>query len=122
MQHQTIALVGVGLLFTALGCATGEGASSVGEGLGSADLPVLEKGPVAEGPKPKEEPYRPGEMKVGLGDEPDSAVGVQLERGFLNQNDVNAVLEKHATSLTDCYERAGEARRYASGKVKLRFL
>jgi hypothetical protein len=118
MQHQMFGLAGLGLV-AALGCAT---ASETSSGSEPASLASSEGGPREIG-KPKEEPYRPGEVKLpSLGDEPDSAVGVELERGFLNQNEVNAVLEKHTATLISCYERAGEARRYAAGTVKLRFL
>jgi hypothetical protein len=120
MQHLKFGWAGLGLC-AALGCATTE---TTGEADEASAPPAVVS---LKAPAKKAEPYRPGEMKVGgdepaLGEEPDSAVNVELGRGFLNQNDVNAVLEKHTATLIACYERAGEARRYAAGTVKLRFL
>ena len=119
MQHKTIGSVGFGVLIAAFcGCATEGAASSEGEG-----APAAQTAQAMAAPAPEKRPYRPGETPIGaVGDEPDSAVGVQLERGYLNQNDVNAVLEQFTPRLIECYERAGAARRYAAGEVKLRFL
>jgi hypothetical protein len=66
-------------------------------------------------------PYRPGEMPVTLGDEPDEVVDVSLERGFLNQSQVNDVLAGHTERLGSCYARAGDAQLFAHGEVRLRF-
>jgi TonB family protein len=67
-------------------------------------------------------PYRPGQTPVTLGDEREDDVKVQLERGYLNQNDINEVIERNQAQLIACYERAGQARKYASGQVDLRFM
>jgi hypothetical protein len=114
MQHKTAIWARVGGLWLvcASACATV-----------ASPEPPAPAASVPAAPAAVTHPYRPGEMAVGgVGDEPDSAVGVQLERGFLNQNDVNAVLEKYTPRLIECYERAGDARQYAAGQVKLRFL
>jgi hypothetical protein len=78
--------------------------------------------PVAKAPAPPPpRPYRPGEMPVTLGDEPDQAVDVALERGFLNQGHVNDVLVAHNAQLSSCYDQAGDAQLFAHGEVRLRF-
>jgi hypothetical protein len=60
-------------------------------------------------------------MPVGLGDEPDQAVGVDLQRGFLNQGQVDDVLSANIPRLSTCYQRAGSAQLFAHGEVRLRF-
>jgi len=67
-------------------------------------------------------PYRPGQTPVSLGNERDEDVKVQLERGTLNQPDIDELMDQNAPRLMECYDRAGEARKYASGEVGLRFL
>jgi hypothetical protein len=73
-------------------------------------------------PKAPSQPYRPGEMPVGLGNEKDEDVELDFDQGYFNQGDVNEILEQHTTRLTGCYERAGGATKFAGGIVKLRFL
>jgi hypothetical protein len=72
-------------------------------------------------PAPAPRPYRPGETPVLLGDEPDQAVDVSLERGVLNQGQVDDVLAGHTSRLSACYDEAGDAQFYAHGEVRLRF-
>ena len=66
--------------------------------LGCAQTEAVQEPPRAASPpappsaKPAPRPYRPGETPVTLGDEPDEAVEVSLDRGFLNQGNVNDVL------------------------------
>jgi hypothetical protein len=120
MQHQTTCGIGLGVLLglVAASCASADTPPAALPSA-AATAPTA----AAAKPAPTKRPYQPGEMAIGsVGDEPDSAVGVQLDRGFLNQNDVNAVLEKYTPRLIECYERAGDARQYAAGEVKLRFM
>jgi hypothetical protein len=118
MLRKAYSVIGaLGLAAVELGCA-----ETAGGGLASEPglrVPIIEGGEA-----PAARPYRPGEMPVGggLGNEKDSEVGLGFEKGYLNQNDVNEVLEKHASQLTSCYDRAGAARKYAAGSVTLRFL
>jgi hypothetical protein len=72
-------------------------------------------------PKAAPKPYRPGETPIAIGDEPDEAVEVALDRGFLNQGNINDVLAEHTARLGSCYERAGDAQLFAHGEIKLRF-
>ena len=104
----------MGSVVAALGCAGATTSSS--DDSGSLAAAAAE----ASG-----KPYHPGEMPVegpGLGNEADSQVKLDFEKGYLNQNDVNAIIEKHVGTLTACYDRAGAARKYAAGAVRLRFL
>ncbi|HEY0713020.1 MAG TPA: AgmX/PglI C-terminal domain-containing protein, partial [Polyangia bacterium] len=112
MQHQWSRFGGVVLW-----------AAVVGAGCASAPekRAALSKADVTE-ERPAKTPFRPGETEIKLGDEPDSSVDVALERGYLNQGDVNAVLEENTARLIACYDRAGVAKRYAEGEVTLRFL
>src|SRR5688572_18948268 len=109
----------MGMAAVALGCA-GEAAGPDSESAAS----LAQAG--AGDDRSRERPYRPGEMPVGgeptLGNERDSDVKLGFEKGYLNQNEVNEIIEKHVATLTACYERAGTARKYAAGAVRLRFL
>ena len=94
-------------------------------GLGCAGAEVIPPAPPAapSSTKPVQpsHPYRPGEMPVTVGDEPDDAVEVDLEHGYLNQGQVDDVLAANNRRLSACYQRAGRAQLYAHGEVKLRF-
>src|SRR5262245_26916775 len=65
--------------------------------------------------------FRPGTRPVG-GDEPEDGLVVENELGSLNQQDVDRALERHVSTLVRCYERAGDAQKFAEGEVVLRFL
>ncbi len=47
---------------------------------------------------------------------------VDREEGALDQRDVDRVLKDHLRAMVACYDRAGEAQRYASGEVALKFM
>jgi hypothetical protein len=120
MRRKSFSVIGaLGLGGLALGCAGTAGELASETGLPGVKAPVIDEG--GEAPV---RPYRPGETPVAneLGNEKDSEVGLGFEKGYLNQNDVNEVLEKHVGQLTSCYDRAGAARKYAAGSVTLRFL
>jgi hypothetical protein len=72
-------------------------------------------------PSPPPRPYRPGETPVLLGDEPDDAVEVALDRGYLQPGHLDDVLATHVPRLSACYEEAGDAQLFAHGEVRLRF-
>jgi len=108
MRSRYLGLVGLSWLLTGL----------FGAACASAPAPAPPPEPAASSATP----YRPGEMPIQLGDEPDEEVKVAMDQGYMNQSDVNAVLETHTPTLIACYERAGDARKYASGEVELRFL
>src|SRR5687768_12256613 len=64
--------------------------------------------------------YRPGSTQIG-GGEVNDGLEVEHTKGALEQRDVDRVLDRHVRSMSACYDRAGEAQRYASGDVLLRF-
>lgn len=65
--------------------------------------------------------YRPGEMPIGGGDPNQDGMSLSFERGALDQNAVDDVLERSAATLIGCYKRAGVAQKYVAGNVVLRF-
>jgi hypothetical protein len=66
--------------------------------------------------------YEPGMYPVGGADkEPNDGLVVEHARGALEQRDVDRTLERHVRQLVACYERAGQAQRYAAGDVVLKF-
>jgi hypothetical protein len=102
----------LGVSLALLGCAQTEAVQ---------EPPRVAVAPPPAEPKPAPRPYRPGETPVTLGEEPDEAVEVSLDRGFLNQGNVNDVLAGHTERLGRCYERAGDAQLFAHGEIRLRF-
>jgi hypothetical protein len=79
--------------------------------------------PAEEAPAARGNPrFRPGTWAVGEAEEVESGVALQQQLGYLSQGDVEGALDRHSRSLIACYERAGEAQRYAQGRVVLRFL
>jgi TonB family protein len=68
--------------------------------------------------------YRPGSSHIRAAEEsePDDGLVLQSEQGTLDQGDVERAIERHWRTMTRCYERAGEAQRYAAGQVTLRFV
>ena len=114
MRSWLYSVMGIWASAGALGCA---GASAGPDAEPAAAVASDEERTAAR------RPYKPGEMPLpGLGNERDADVKVAFEKGYLNQNDVNDVIDKHVGMLTACYERAGAARKYAAGAVRLRFL
>lgn len=49
-------------------------------------------------------------------------MGLQNEMGVYDSADVEETMAGHMDEVRDCYGRAGRARRYAAGKVNLRFM
>jgi TonB family protein len=49
-------------------------------------------------------------------------MGLQNEMGVYDSADIEETMAEHMAEVRDCYARAGRARRYASGKVNLRFM
>lgn len=106
------ALVMAGLTALSLGCA-----SESQERRPRASQEPQDR--AARGSAPR---FKPGTWAVGDADEVESGVALQQEVGYLSQGDVERTLDRHVRVLTACYARAGEAQRYAQGKVVLRFL
>jgi hypothetical protein len=64
--------------------------------------------------------WRPGSTRLP-GSEGDDGMVLEHAKGALDQRDVDRVLDQQVQSLTPCYGQAGDAQKYASGDVKLRF-
>lgn len=49
------------------------------------------------------------------------SMGLSSEMGVYDSSDIEDVMHEHFADIRNCYGRAGHARRYAGGKVMLRF-
>ena len=58
----------------------------------------------------------------GAGDGDDRSMDMQMSIGFLDERTVDRAMAPHVPAMVDCFERAGDARRYLSGRVVLRFV
>jgi len=52
----------------------------------------------------------------------DQGMDMQLSIGVLDERTVDRAMAPHVPAMVDCFERAGDARRYLSGLVVLRFV
>ena len=52
----------------------------------------------------------------------DQGMDMQMSIGVLDERAVDRAMEPHVPAMVDCFERAGDARRYLSGQVVLRFV
>ena len=52
----------------------------------------------------------------------DQAMDMQMSIGVLDERTVDRAMAPHVPALVDCFERAGDARKYLSGQVVLRFV
>jgi hypothetical protein len=52
----------------------------------------------------------------------DKAMDMQMSIGVLDERTVDRAMAPHVPALIDCFERAGDARKYLSGQVVLRFV
>ena len=52
----------------------------------------------------------------------DQSMGMQMSIGVLDERAVDRAMAPHVPAMVDCFERAGDARRYLSGQVVLRFV
>src|SRR5438552_21029 len=66
--------------------------------------------------------YRPGEMPVDIGESSEKDDRMTFQAGYLDQSNIDEVMERHTPDLIACFSHAGPARNFASGKVKLRFM
>jgi hypothetical protein len=102
---------GVLLILAWAGCASSTATSGSAASAARSERPAFDHN------------WRPGAMPVKVGDEPEDGGGMVLEngKGTLEQRDVDTALNDHLKPLVACYDQAGDARRYASGQVALRF-
>jgi TonB family protein len=52
----------------------------------------------------------------------DAAMDMQMSIGFLDERMVDRAMKPYVPTMVDCFEHAGDARRYLSGRVVLRFV
>lgn len=52
----------------------------------------------------------------------DQGMDMQMSIGFLDERVVDRAMAPHVPAMVDCFERAGDARRYLSGRIVLRFV
>jgi len=52
----------------------------------------------------------------------DKHMDMQLSLGYLDERSVDRAMAPHIPAMIECFERAGEARRYLSGQIVLRFV
>jgi hypothetical protein len=62
------------------------------------------------------DPWGKGEV---TGD--DKAMGMHMSVGFLDERAVDRAIKPYERSMVRCFERAGDARKYLSGQVAMRF-
>ena len=77
--------------------------------------------PETEGAQlPSHSRHRGSARAAAAGD--DQAMDMQMSIGVLDERTVDRAMAPHVPALVDCFERAGDARRYLSGQVVLRFV
>jgi hypothetical protein len=52
----------------------------------------------------------------------DSEMGMQMSVGYLDENAVDRAIRPHERAMAACFARAGDARRYLSGQIVMRFV
>jgi hypothetical protein len=52
----------------------------------------------------------------------DKGMGMEMSMGVLDERAVDRAIKAHERALTNCFARAGEARKYLSGQVVMRFV
>jgi hypothetical protein len=62
-------------------------------------------------------PWRKGRVEAN-----DDAMGMEMSIGVLDERAVDRAIKPHERSLIRCFERAGDARKYLSGQVVMRFM
>jgi hypothetical protein len=52
----------------------------------------------------------------------DNAMGMEMSMGVLDERAVDRAMKPHLRAMSDCFSRAGEARKYLSGQIVMRFV
>ena len=84
----------------------------------------------ASGPEVQDRPSKPRRMKKakpmgwaeGHVEGDDKAMGMEMSLGVLDERAVDRAIRPHERALTACFARAGDARKYLSGQVVMRFV
>jgi hypothetical protein len=87
--------------------------------LGCASEPEVRKSPTKERQAKRAKHGGWGSGQV-TGD--DKAMGMEMSIGYLDERSVDRAIKRHERALSDCFERAGDARKYLSGQVVMRFV
>ena len=87
--------------------------------LGCASAPEVEDGPA----KPRRmKKARPMGWAKGHVEGDDRAMGMEMSLGVLDERAVDRAIKPHERALSACFARAGDARKYLSGQVVMRFV
>jgi hypothetical protein len=65
---------------------------------------------------------KPGGWSAGEVAGDDKAMGMEMSVGYLDEAAVDRAIRPHEHALAACFARAGEARKYLSGQVVMRFV
>jgi hypothetical protein len=84
----------------------------------------------ASGPEVRESPAKPHRMKkakpsgwaTGEVKADDNNMSMSMSMGVLDERAVDRAIKPHERAMTNCFSRAGEARKYLSGQVVMRFV
>lgn len=84
----------------------------------------------ASSPEVQDSPAKPRRLKkakatgwaTGKVQGDDEAMGMSMSMGVLDERAVDRAIKKHERALSSCFSRAGEARKYLSGQVVMRFV
>jgi len=52
----------------------------------------------------------------------DDAMGMEMSMGVLDERAVDQAIKPHERAMSDCFRRAGDARKYLSGQIVMRFI
>jgi hypothetical protein len=85
--------------------------------LGCASEPETRESHLANGSHGRQRGWAHGAVN---GD--DASMNMQMSIGFLDERVVDRAMAPHVPDMIDCFDRAGDARRYLSGQVVLRFV
>ena len=67
--------------------------------------------------KAKQSGWATGEVQAD-----DNAMGMSMSMGVLDERAVDRAIKPHERALSNCFARAGDARKYLSGQIDMRFV
>jgi len=87
--------------------------------LGCASAPEVTESPA----KPKRaKRVKQGGWATGQVQSDDGAMGMEMSMGVLDERAVDRAIKPHERAMSECFARAGEARKYLSGQIVMRFV
>jgi hypothetical protein len=87
--------------------------------LGCASAPEVQEPETS--PRHAKKPKRSG-WAVGEVQGDDKGMGMEMSMGVLDERAVDRAIKPHERALSNCFSRAGDARKYLSGQIVMRFL